>query len=80
MSNLAFLFLPLAFSSLPAVLSLVFPSSQVRGLFVSRANTNYILLVVVPVCVCSFKHLQRLSRVVLNNWFSILLNVHDQLA
>ena len=31
MSNIAFLFLPLAFSSLPAVLPFVSPSSQVDG-------------------------------------------------
>ena len=40
MSNIAFLFLPLAFSSLPAVLPFVSPSSQVDIKFIYPYCTN----------------------------------------
>ena len=52
MSNLAFLFLPLAFSSLPAVLPFVSPSSQVCTCFLctflARAGTHSCLLLLCP--------------------------------
>ena len=38
MSNIAFLFLPLAFSSLPAVLPFVSPSSQVNKTYITPGS------------------------------------------
>ena len=40
MSNIAFLFLPLVFSSLPAVLPFVSPSSQVESPFVPNPSAQ----------------------------------------
>ena len=65
MSNIAFLFLPLAFFSLPAVLPFVSPSSQVTSskalvtTSVAPVPSSFLLLVAMPFASSSFLLLVR---------------------